>query len=98
MPTEPVAVIWDVDGTLVDTAEMHFAAWAKLATEMGRPFSRSDFAATFGRRNPEIIDILFGQTYSDAEIAQIGETKETYYRAAAEKGVQLLSGVRDLLD
>jgi beta-phosphoglucomutase len=98
MPTEPVAVIWDVDGTLVDTAELHFAAWAKLAAEMGRPFSRSDFAATFGRRNPEIIHILFGQKYSDAEIARIGETKENYYRAAAEKGVQLLPGVRELLD
>jgi len=98
MPDEPCAVIWDVDGTLVDTAELHFAAWAKLAAEMGRPFSRSDFAATFGRRNPEIIHILFGQKYSDAEIAQIGETKENYYRAAAEKGVKLLPGVRELLD
>ncbi len=98
MPDEPCAMIWDVDGTLVDTAEMHFAAWAKMAAAMGRPFSRSDFAATFGRRNPEIIHILFGQKYSDAEIARIGETKENYYRAAAEKGVQLLPGVRELLD
>jgi beta-phosphoglucomutase-like phosphatase (HAD superfamily) len=24
------AVIWDVDGTLVDTAEMHFPAWVQL--------------------------------------------------------------------
>ena len=56
MPMRPAgAAIWDVDGTLVDTAEMHFAAWADLAAEIGRPFSRADFAATFGRRNPEII-------------------------------------------
>lgn len=98
MPTEPVAVIWDVDGTLVDTAEMHFAAWAKLAAELGQPFSRADFAATFGRRNPEIIHILFGQKYSDAEIARLGDIKENYYRAAAEKGVKLLPGVQELLD
>src|SRR3954465_531879 len=98
MPTEPMAVIWDVDGTLVDTAEMHFAAWAKLAGEMGRPFSRDDFAATFGRRNPEIIRFLFRQEFADAEVDRIGETKETYYRTEAEKGVQLLPGVRALLD
>jgi beta-phosphoglucomutase len=98
MPTDPCAVIWDVDGTLVDTAELHFAAWAKLAAEMGRPFSRADFAATFGRRNPEIIRFLFREEFSDADVARIGETKETYYRTAAEKGVQLLPGVRELLD
>ena len=98
MPTEPRAVIWDVDGTLVDTAELHFAAWVRLAGEMGRPFSRDDFAATFGRRNPEIIRFLFRQEFSDAEVMEIGERKETYYRAAAEQGVQLLPGVRELLD
>jgi beta-phosphoglucomutase len=65
---------------------------------MGRPFSRDDFAATFGRRNPEIIRFLFRQEFSDADVARIGETKENYYRAAAEKGVQLLPGVRALLD
>lgn len=94
----PCAVIWDVDGTLVDTAELHFAAWERLAGEMGRPFSRDDFAATFGRRNPEIIRFLFRQEFTDPEVAHIGETKETYYRAAAEGGVQLLPGVRELLD
>jgi len=25
------AVIWDVDGTLVDTAELHYQAWCVLA-------------------------------------------------------------------
>jgi beta-phosphoglucomutase len=98
MPAEPVGVIWDVDGTLVDTAELHFAAWVKLAAEMGRPFSRDDFAATFGRRNPEIINFLFRREFTDADVALIGETKETYYRTEAEKGVKLLPGVGQLLD
>jgi len=91
------AVIWDVDGTLVDTAQMHFDAWVKLAAELGRPFSRADFAATFGRRNPEIIDYLFGRRHSEWEIAELGERKEIYYRAAAAQGVALLPGVRELL-
>jgi beta-phosphoglucomutase len=98
MPKEPSAVIWDVDGTLVDTAEMHFAAWERMAGEMGRTFGRDDFAATFGRRNPEIIRFLFQTEFTDAEVLDIGERKESYYRAAAEAGVDLLPGVRDLLE
>jgi beta-phosphoglucomutase len=98
MPIEPYAVIWDVDGTLVDTAELHFQAWERMAREMGQPFSRDDFAATFGRRNPEIIRFLFHQDFSDAEVADIGERKERYYRIEAAKGVPLLPGVQTLLD
>jgi beta-phosphoglucomutase len=94
----PYAVIWDVDGTLVDTAEFHFQAWVELARQLGRSFSRADFAATFGRRNPEIIHQVFGTHYSDAEVADLGYRKEELYKAAARQGVALLPGVRPLLE
>jgi beta-phosphoglucomutase len=88
-----------MDGTLVDTAEFHFRAWEKLCAELNRPFSRADFAATFGRRNPEILDYLFGQGhFSEQEVAELGDRKEDYYKAAARHGVTLLPGVRSLLE
>jgi beta-phosphoglucomutase len=93
------AVIWDVDGTLVDTAGQHFRAWERVCGELGRPFTRADFAATFGWRNPEIIAQLFGDRFSETEVDDIGRRKEEYYRAAArETGVQLLPGVQGLLE
>jgi beta-phosphoglucomutase len=92
------AAIWDVDGTLVDTAELHFQAWLEVCREHGQPFSRAEFAATFGRRNPEIIRHLFGDRFSDAEISALGERKEELYRAAARRGVGLLPGVAALME
>src|SRR5262249_33130256 len=78
----------------VDTAEMHFAAWADLAAEIGKPFTRADFAATFGRRNPEIIRALFDANASDAAVAESGERKEVKYREAARRaGVEVVPGV-----
>jgi beta-phosphoglucomutase len=91
-------VIWDVDGTLVDTGELHFEAWVALARELDKTFTREDFAATFGRRNPEIIREIFGTHYTEEEIADLGYRKEVFYRAAAKHGVDLLPGVRALLE
>ena len=98
MANHPWAVLWDVDGTLVDTAELHFQAWCALARELDKPFTRADFAGTFGWRNPEIIPILFGAGYSEEEIAALGDRKEALYRAQAQKGIALLPGVRGLLE
>jgi beta-phosphoglucomutase len=94
---EARAVIWDMDGTLVDTAELHFASWERLAQEIHNPFTRADFAATFGRRNPEIIRALFGTQYTERQLDELGGRKEEYYRAAARQGVDLLPGVLALL-
>ena len=92
------AAIWDMDGTLVDTAETHFDAWHAVCLESDRDFTRADFAATFGRRNPEIIQYLFGERFDSSGIVRLGDRKEELYRAAARKGVAFLPGVRALLE
>jgi beta-phosphoglucomutase len=92
------AALWDMDGTMVDTAELHFQAWETVCREHGRDFTRADFAATFGRRNPEIIHTLFGERFNDEQSAALADRKEEVYRAAASAGVVLLPGARTLLD
>jgi len=97
--TELHGAIWDMDGTLVDTAELHFAAWSAVAKDLNLPFTREDFASTFGWRNPEILKQLYGNRFSEKEIAELGAKKEEYYRAAARRqGVQPLPGVKALAE
>ncbi|MFM8271765.1 MAG: HAD family hydrolase [Gemmata sp.] len=92
------AIIWDVDGTLVDTAAHHFAAWQRFAQEIEKPFTRADFAATFGMRNPEILRRLFEPDADDDRCAAWGEQKESHYRASVRaEGTALLPGVARLL-
>jgi beta-phosphoglucomutase len=98
MPKSAGAAIWDVDGTLVDTARDHFAAWLQLAHEIDKPFTADDFRATFGRRNPEIIRAVFDPNASEAVIANLGGRKEAAYRCAVRRdGVALLPGASQLL-
>jgi len=90
--------IWDVDGTLVDTATEHFHAWQVLVAERHWNFTEADFARTFGWRNPEILRALFDPNMSDQDVAAISLRKETLYRASIAEGrVSLLPGVGRLL-
>lgn len=91
-------ILWDVDGTLVDTAELHFQAWQEMCRSLGLPFSRDDFAATFGRRNPEIIRHLSGDLFTEKEVNALGDRKEELYKTAARAGVDLLPGAAALLE
>ena len=93
-----IAVLWDMDGTLVDTAELHFHAWVRICKEYGREFTREDFTATFGKRNPEIIDYLFDGKIKGPDADKLGYQKEEYYRGESRKtGIELLPGVLNLL-
>ena len=95
--TYEYAVLWDVDGTLVDTAAQHFGAWQRLAADLGKEFTQADFTATFGRRNPEILTELFGADLSPQRIDELGYQKEEYYREVARDGIAPLPGVMALL-
>jgi beta-phosphoglucomutase len=94
MTTHPRAVLWDMDGTLLDSAEYHWLAWREALAAEGYPITYETFTATFGQRNDTILRGYFGADLSDAEIDRIGGAKEASYRAMVRsRGIALLPGV-----
>jgi HAD superfamily hydrolase (TIGR01509 family) len=92
------AVLWDVDGTLIDSAEYHWSAWREVLAAEGFDLTRERFAESFGRRNDATLRGYFGEALPISEIERIGEITETRYRdLVRSRGVQLLPGVRDWL-
>lgn len=92
------AVLWDVDGTLIDSREYHWLSWHGALAAEGFPLTREQFERTFGRRNEEILGGYF-PGYDSAEIARVGEAKEAAYRALVRaRGIGLLPGVRAWLE
>jgi beta-phosphoglucomutase len=86
-------VLWDLDGTLIDSGELHYEAWRAVLAERGRPFDRSVFANSFGKRNDTILRELLGIEGGDEEIQRIGDDKEERYRVLVLRhGVPLLPG------
>jgi beta-phosphoglucomutase len=92
------AVLWDLDGTLFDSAEYHLLAWQETMTARGLHISREEFLATFGQRNDNVLRTLLGPDVPRAEIEDISVTKETRYREIlAERGATLTPGTADWL-
>jgi beta-phosphoglucomutase len=94
MDVLPRAVLWDMDGTLLDSAEYHWLAWREAIAAEGRDISHDYFIKTFGQRNDTILRGLFGQEYALGEVDRVGGAKEARYRELVrERGVRPLPGV-----
>lgn len=87
------AILWDMDGTLVDSAKYHWQAWRDTMSREGSPITREDFLATFGQRNDSILKQWLGERATVESIRRIGEAKEALYRQhVGEKGIAPLPG------
>jgi beta-phosphoglucomutase len=93
MDETPRGVLWDLDGTLIDSGELHYDAWREVLTGLGRPFDRSAFATSFGKRNDTILRELLHVEGTDEEIWRISDHKEELYRTLVRRhGAPLLPG------
>ena len=45
------AVLWDMDGTLIDSEEFHWIAWRDTMANEGFTITRKQFLSSFGQRN-----------------------------------------------
>lgn len=90
------AVIWDMDGVIIDSAEEHRQAWQRLAHEESVHFSDADFWSTFGRRNDDIITLVWG-AQSPERLRALADRKEAYFRALIRETAAPLPGSIELL-
>jgi beta-phosphoglucomutase len=91
------AVIWDMDGVLVDTGRLHFEAWQSTLDEYGISFDEALFRQTFGMNNEAILRRLLGDRLSVALYDEISGSKEERFRAALPGQVSLFAGALPLL-
>jgi beta-phosphoglucomutase len=93
------AVIWDLDGTLINSVEHHWQAWREVMAQENFEFTYEQFTADFGKRNDEILRGYFGENITPEEIERIALAKETHYRDAVRtRGLELLPGARKWLE
>lgn len=96
MESKDRAVVWDLDGVIVDSGEAHNYSWTVMAREFGVPYDpERDFRGIFGRHNTDIITSQWSVT-DPVEIGEMADRKEQIFRDAA-KQLKPLPGVVDLV-
>jgi beta-phosphoglucomutase len=90
----PRAVLWDMDGTLIDSEEFHWISWRETMAKEGIAISREQFLASFGQRNDSILSRWLGDAATSDRIEKIANAKEERYRdLIRQNGMQALPGV-----
>jgi len=94
-----LAVIFDVDGVLVDSYDAHFQSWLLLCKERGLEMTEQQFIATFGRTSREIIKELWGdQITTEAMGAETDDRKEGLFREILSNDFPGMDGAAELID
>ncbi len=98
MPQNPRAVIFDMDGVLVDSYDAHLKSWQFMAGELGKGLTEEQFASTFGRTSREIIAEHWGaDSLSPEQIAQFDHRKEGLYREIVSRAFPRMDGAAELI-
>ena len=98
--TAPVeALIFDMDGVLVNSNPLHRRAWEEFNRRYGIETTPEMHQRMYGKRNDEIVRDFFGDSLGAGEVAERGRRKEALYRemAAGQLENMLVPGVRDFV-
>jgi len=95
------AILFDIDGTLVDSNDAHVDAWQRAFAEHGHVFSRSEIHAQVGKGGDNLVPSLLPDVPEgiQQQIAQAeGEIYKREYLSRVEPFAQAQEALKQLVD
>ncbi|NJK84998.1 MAG: HAD family phosphatase [Bacteroidales bacterium] len=93
-----IAVLFDMDGVLVDNHEFHYQSWVEFCKAHDISMDREKFLTFFGSSSKETIEGLFGRELPDKLIKDYASEKEEIYRKLFKPHIKLVRGLKEFLD
>ncbi|MEJ5263976.1 MAG: HAD family phosphatase [Bacteroidales bacterium] len=90
------AVIFDMDGVLVDNSKVHDETWQIICKKYGKPESAEKVKNIFGGTNKIFVEQLLGITDPD-EVQRIAIEKEALYREVFKSTIKAPDGLVSVL-
>lgn len=95
--TPTKALIFDMDGTMIDNMMVHHRAWQQQLAVEGYSYSLAEIIEHFHGKNLEIIERIFGEKYTPEERLRFSNDKENKYREIYRPDLKLVDGLHELL-
>ena len=92
------AIIFDMDGTMVDNMMIHHKAWQETLLELGLDWDLEKIRQEVHGVNVEILKRLFGSRFNSEERETISFEKEERYRQIYKPDLKLIKGLTTFLD
>ena len=93
------ALIFDMDGTIVDNMAFHTQSWVTFFERRGRDIDADEFfRTTAGRQGKEIIRSHLGEDLADDEVATLNHEKEAVYRELYAPHLKAVAGFDELIE
>lgn len=92
MGNKQIAVIFDMDGVLVDNSAFHQAAWEEFCRRH-EVSHRFDHAAMFGKTNSDHLHQFFDHPLSNEDLMRLSNEKEVLYQEMYTPAIQPLPGL-----
>ena len=95
----PEAIIFDLDGTLIDNNAYHIEAWKVFYDKIGKPFSKEEYTNNInGRINSDIFNYIFDSNLNTELLENYSTEKETLYRELYKPHIKAIDGLIDFLE
>lgn len=91
------AVIFDIDGTLIDSNDAHAQAFVEAFAEEGFQVSRERVRSLIGMGSDQLIPVLLGQTKESERGKRVSDAKSRIYQEKHFPSIEAFRGVPDLL-
>src|SRR5690348_13541202 len=95
-----LALVFDMDGVIIDSNPIHRKAWSAFNRRFGLQTTEAMQQFMYGTRNDQIVRGFFGDALAPAEVHARGAAKEERYREMIGSRLEesLVPGLRRLLD
>ena len=92
------AVIFDMDGTLLDSERLSVESWKLMCEQTGVRLSSDTVESFIGRTREGVIDIIAGQIGDHGRAEELYGLHREIENDLADKGLELKPGAREVLD
>jgi HAD superfamily hydrolase (TIGR01509 family) len=90
-------VIFDVDGTLVDSNDAHAHAWEEAFRDVGQPLPFERIRSRIGMGGDKLVPAVTGWSKDDPRVEQVGKRRGEIFRTRYLPKVRALPGAADLV-